>query len=120
MKRIKTLAVLAVIPLGACMSSNSSSPEPSDDQSASQVTIQGFRYDPNPLTVAAGTTIKWTNQDEILHTATAGTPDSPSADLFDGEMDGVGSSFETVIDDPGTYEYFCTRHNSMTATVIVE
>src|SRR6476469_8439335 len=39
---------------------------------AMAIDIKGFAFQPNPVHVAIGTTVTWTNQDEILHTVTSG------------------------------------------------
>lgn len=82
------------------------------------VSIKSFQYMPGEVTVAKGTTVQWTNQDQILHTATSGTPGAPSG-AFGGEMDGVGKTFSHQFNQPGEYAYYCTRHESMLGKVIV-
>ena len=62
----------------------------------------------------------WTNQDDILHTATSGPTPGTADGKFDGPMDGRGKSFSHVFDQPGRYPYFCNRHTSMTGTVVAE
>jgi plastocyanin len=75
---------------------------------------------PKDLMIKVGTKVTWTNQDQILHTATSGaTPGTPDG-KFDGPMDGVGQSFSFTFSEPGTYPYFCSRHTSMTGTVVVQ
>ena len=87
---------------------------------ASAVTVKQFQFMPAELTVKAGTNVTWTNQDDILHTATSGATPGTADGKFDGTMDGPGKSFSHVFDQPGRYPYFCNRHNSMTGTVVVE
>jgi len=82
------------------------------------VAVQGFLFQPDVIEVPAGTTVTWENADKILHTATAGEPGSPSG-LFDGQMDGAGTSFSHTFDAPGTVSFFCTRHLHMRGEVIV-
>jgi plastocyanin len=60
-----------------------------------------------------GTTVRWTNQDNVAHTTTAD----------DGSWDGSvssGGTFEFTFSSPGTFPYFCKIHPTMTATVTVE
>jgi plastocyanin len=84
------------------------------------VTVKQFQFMPAELVVKAGTTVTWTNQDDILHTATSGaTPGTPDGQ-FDGPMDGPGKSFSHTFGRPGRHPYFCNRHTSMTGTVVVE
>ena len=86
----------------------------------SAVTVKQFQFMPAELTVKVGTNVTWTNQDDILHTATSGATPGTADGKFDGPMDGRGTSFSHVFDQPGRYPYFCNRHNSMTGTVVVE
>jgi plastocyanin len=88
-------------------------------QGASQVRVEGFLFHPDRLTIAAGATVTWENRDEILHTATSGTPGAETG-LFDGEMGEQEATFAFTFDEPGTYAYFCTRHNHMRGTIVVE
>lgn len=85
---------------------------------ATAVTIKTFAYKPNPLKISVGTTVKWTNQDEILHTVTSGTRDKPDGQ-FDGKLDSVGSTFEHTFEKAGTFMYVCTIHPGMDGEVDV-
>jgi plastocyanin len=77
------------------------------------VTIADFAFAPPELTVAAGTTVTWTNEDWAPHTATAedGSFDS-------GRLD-QGDSLEQTFDEPGTFAYHCSFHPGMVGSVIV-
>lgn len=87
---------------------------------AAAVDVRQFRFMPAEITVAAGTTVTWTNRDDILHTATSGaTPGTPDG-RFDGPMEGQGQSFSHTFAQPGRFPYFCSRHTSMTGTVVVQ
>ena len=120
-------AVLLTLSLAACSSDKESSPTTSSMTSNEQesqgvgetVEIKLFDFQPPELNVSAGTTVKWTNQDDILHTVTSGERDSPDG-VFDGQLEGKGTSFSTTFDSPGTYPYHCTRHPGMDAVVVVE
>ncbi len=94
------------------------------------VNIHTFMFRPTPARVARGTTVRWTNRDQILHTVTAGTRDydptnsgSVTAEhktgQFDSPLDGVGKSFSYTFRTTGTYHYFCSRHPGMEADVEV-
>ena len=87
------------------------------------VTIKTFDFQPDPLTVEAGTTITFENQDSINHSVTPGTREQPEAELFDeGVMEAKGDTYELTLDEPGTYAYFCKFHpgEGMTAEIVVE
>ncbi len=90
----------------------------SDTPMVDAVSIKGFKFTPDDLTVPAGTTVTWTNDEDSLHTVTSGTPATPSG-LFDsGEID-TGVEFAYTFADAGTYPFFCARHDFMTGVVTV-
>jgi plastocyanin len=88
---------------------------PESAMASVQVDIANFAYDPDPVTVPAGGSITWTNQDSAPHTATA----TDRAVLQSGTLN-EGDSFTQAFETPGTYEYFCEFHANMSGTVIVE
>ncbi len=77
------------------------------------IDIMNFRFSPRTLTVAAGTTVTWTNRDDVPHTVA-------SVDKkFSSPMLDTDESFSRVFVEPGTYDYFCSMHPRMTGTVLV-
>ena len=78
------------------------------------VTISNFTFNPGSLTVAAGTSVTFTNGDGPSHTTTS------DDDVWDSGVLASGDDFEVVFADPGTFAYHCSIHPSMTATVTVE
>ena len=82
------------------------------------VDIPAIAFDPAEITVAAGTTVTWTNSDDLPHTVTKES--GPGADFDSGNLDPGGSEFEQTFDQPGTIEYVCTIHPGQAGTVIVE
>jgi plastocyanin len=78
------------------------------------VEIAEFQFEPEEITVPAGTSITFTNRDAAAHTATA---DDSS---FDTEELGKGDSARTTFNDPGTYPYYCRFHVFMKGSVVVE
>ena len=80
-------------------------------------------YDPDPVTVAPGSTVVWDNQDNALHTATSGDPTTAVPDgNFDSGMVGAMTQSQpiTMPSEPGEYAYFCTLHPYLTGTVTVQ
>lgn len=75
--------------------------------------IRGFAFVPQAITVTVGTTVRWTNYDSAPHTVTSRTG------LFDSGTLQRHNTFERRFDVPGTYDYYCTIHPSMTGTVNV-
>jgi plastocyanin len=82
------------------------------------VTIQTFQFRPTPVEVRAGTPVTWTNQDDILHTVTSGTPESRDR-RFEAPLDGKGASSTMTFTQAGIYPYFCDRHQSMRGEIRV-
>ena len=77
------------------------------------VHIANFAFVPATLTVAAGTTVRFVNDDQEAHTVTA-TGGSFNSEGIDG-----GASWSHPFAAPGRFEYFCALHPYMRATVIV-
>jgi plastocyanin len=85
-----------------------------DDKPATQVKIDNFVFSPNSLTVPAGSTIRWTNQDDIPHNIV-------SADKsFKSKVLDTDETFTYTFTKPGTYAYFCSIHPKMTGKVVVQ
>ena len=78
------------------------------------VTIDNFRFTPPEITVPAGTTIRWTNQDGPTHTVTSDT-----AGTFDSGNLATNASFSFTFSTPGTFPYHCAIHPTMLGKVIV-
>ena len=76
--------------------------------------VVSFGYNPNPITINVGDTIRWTNNSGIPHTVT-------SSGNWDSGSLTSGARFSEVFDSPGTFNYFCTIHGAgvMSATVVV-
>lgn len=122
--RIRSLVALTLLTgsLAACTSEPTADPSPSESEQttpAADVTIAQFRFQPSPLEASAGDLLTWVNADQILHTVTGGTPEEPDTSLLDGELPEVDATYAVTIDEPGTYPYFCSRHESMTGSVVV-
>jgi len=82
---------------------------------ASAVLIDNFTFNPQQLTVKAGTTVTWTNKDDIPHgIASANNAFSKSKALD------TDDSYSFTFTTPGTYAYFCYIHPHMTGTIVVE
>lgn len=86
-----------------------------------QIEINLFNFSEKEITVPAGTTVTWINNDGTQHSVTSGTPDdNPDGDgTFDSDFFEEGETFSMVFDKPGEYHYFCRRHSHMQAVVIV-
>src|SRR5207247_2501167 len=74
------------------------------------VNMSGFQFVPRDLTVNAGDTVTWVNQDFTGHDTTSGTNGVPSG-LWHSPLFGNGGSFSFPFNVPaGYYGYYCTPH----------
>jgi plastocyanin len=79
-----------------------------------EVTIDNFTFAPERSTVKAGTIVTWINRDDIPHTVTSATR------VFKSKALDTDDKFSFTFTTPGTYEYFCSLHPHMKATIVVE
>jgi amicyanin len=79
-----------------------------------QVKIDNFTFAPPSLTVKAGTTVTWRNEDDIPHTVASSTR------VFKSKALDTDDSFSFTLTEPGSYEYFCSLHPHMTGKIVVE
>ncbi len=83
-----------------------------------RVDLKTFQFTPDTLRVSVGTTVRWTNQDEIEHTVTAGLPSERDLS-FNAALAKKGATAERTFDRAGTFAYFCDRHQFMRGTITV-
>jgi plastocyanin len=83
---------------------------------ASEVKIDNFSFGPGTTTVAVGTTVTWTNRDDIPHTVVS--TDDPKA--FKSKVMDTDEKFSYTFAKPGTYPYFCSIHPKMTGKIVVQ
>jgi plastocyanin len=82
---------------------------------AAAVSIDNFTFNPQKLTVKAGTKVTWTNKDDIPHgIAATGNAFARSAAID------TDNTYSFTFTTPGAYQYFCYIHPHMTGTIVVE
>ena len=77
------------------------------------VSIVNRSYQPGSLTVGVGATVRWANNDDRIHTVTARDGG------FDSGIFDTGGSYSRSFATAGTFEYFCTVHPDMVASITV-
>src|SRR5271156_3008314 len=78
------------------------------------VKIDNFVFGPQTIKVPVGTTVTWTNSDDIPHT-------SVSTDgVFKSKVMDTDEKFSYTFSKAGTYPYYCTIHPKMTGQVVVQ
>jgi plastocyanin len=85
------------------------------DAAPGTVFIDNFIFNPKAVTVKAGTTVTWTNRDDIVH----GIASSNNAFKKSPAMD-TDDTFSFTFTTPGTYQYFCYLHPQMVGSIVVE
>ncbi len=83
-------------------------------QETADVKIDNFSFGPAALTVPVGTTITWTNRDDIPHTVVS------TEDVFKSKVLDTDEKFSFTFSKAGTYPYFCSIHPKMTGKIIVQ
>ena len=86
---------------------------PATNGTGNAVTIQNFAFNPSELTVSAGTTVTWTNNQGVTHTVTF---DDGSSDM---KIE-AGQTVEKTFNTAGEYPYHCAIHPSMKGKVIIK
>lgn len=78
-----------------------------------EVHIDNFVFQPPELKIKLGTTVTWTNRDDIPHTVV-------SAGKFRSKTLDTDDKFSFTFTDAGDYKYFCSLHPHMTGMIKVE
>jgi plastocyanin len=112
------VAIAALFALGRAVSVRASlagqGQSSQDHREEAKVTIDNFSFTPQEITVKAGATVTWVNQDDVPHTVASNDKKFKSKALD------TGDKFSFTFNDPGTYEYYCSVHPKMTAKVTVK
>jgi plastocyanin len=108
-KRAVAVAMLAGPVVGALLACRMVAAE-----EAKMVTIDNFTFSSKDLTVAVGSTVRWINHDDILHSVVAKSAAFRSKAL---DTDDV---YSFTFTSAGTFDYLCGQHPLMTGTIIVK
>ena len=80
-----------------------------------EVKIDNFSFGPATLAVPVGTTVTWTNRDDIPHTVVS--TDDPKT--FKSKVLDTDEKFSFTFSKAGDYPYFCSIHPKMTGKIVV-
>jgi plastocyanin len=83
--------------------------------SSAEVKIDNFSFGPTSITVPTGTTITWTNNDDVPHVIS-----SDDNKMFKSKALDTDDHFSFTFTKPGTYNYYCAIHPKMTAKIVVQ
>ena len=82
--------------------------------STGAVRIENFTFNSPLVTVRPGTTVTWTNNDDIPHTVVS------KSGLFKSKVLDTGDHFSFPFAKAGQFGYYCSLHPRMTGTIIVK
>lgn len=144
-RRWMTMAALVAtgaLALGACSSDgndsgdggNDKGPVPTegavDETGSTEVAVAARDnvFEPETVTVDAGTTVTWTNEGRNDHNIADASEAYTDATATPFEVEAVaftpGDQYTATLDEPGNYAYYCTLHGTptggMIGTIIVE
>ncbi len=102
--------ILLFLSLSQSTVANAEPPAPTP----AQVKIDNFSFGPQTLTVPVGTTVTWTNRDDIPHTIVS------TDGVFKSKVRDTDETFSYTFTKAGTYTYFCSVHPKMTGKIIVQ
>jgi plastocyanin len=108
---LATPVVIATLLLFAGSSRVTANDQPA---AANAVKIDNFVFGPQTITVPVGTTVTWTNSDDIPHTAVS------TDGVFKSKVMDTDEKFSYTFTKAGTYSYFCSIHPKMTGQVVVK
>jgi plastocyanin len=106
--------VLGIVALGVGQKSLAASPQ--EKKPTTEVTIDNFSFGPKALTVQVGTTVTWTNRDDIPHTVVS----TDDLKTFKSKVLDTDEKFSFTFSKAGSYPYFCSIHPKMTGKIIVQ
>lgn len=111
--RTRALIVASALLTGLAVGLHGAPAPPAAAAATSSVAIANFAFVSDPITISAGDTVTWTNDDSAVHDVM-----STNGDWGSGVM-ATGVSFSHTFTDAGTYTYLCSLHPYMTGTVVV-
>jgi plastocyanin len=113
--RLFLAAIAFAVVLAGCGSGDGQASSGSSTGGASAVKIADYLYKPADITVPKGTTVKFTNEDSTPHTAT-----SREAGVFESGSIDTGKSASVMLEETGSFAYYCLFHPFMKGTITVE
>ncbi len=94
-----------------------------ESRKANEIWFQGGQVQPKTLTVTAGTTVIWTNKDDVSHSVDSGTFMNPTSEFPQSPNLGKNQSYSHAFGQAGTFNYYCVRHQTRQSehgTIVVQ
>lgn len=113
-----TVSLMTFLLIFGCSKDSNDEPEPQPAPGTggrtAEVVIQNMAFGPASLTVARGTTVTWTNNENMTHTVTADNNSFSSPNI------NYLGTYSRTFNDAGTFPYHCTPHPQMKGTIVVQ
>ena len=106
------MSIMIAMLLLAASPSVKASDQPSGPNA--EVKIDNFSFAPETVKVSVGTTVTWTNRDDIPHTVVS------TDGVFKSKVQDTDEKFSYTFTKAGTYSYYCSVHPKMTGKVVVQ
>ena len=102
------------IVVGGSKSSGGGGSSSTAPATSASVSMAGRSFSPSTVTIAAGGSVTFNNNDDRAHTVTA------TDGAFDSGTISEGGSWKRTFKGAGTFSYLCALHPEMTGTVVVK
>ena len=115
-KNVWIAGVVMPVVIAMLLCAGSSRVTATDQPSAANATVKidNFVFGAEAITVPVGTTVTWTNSDDIPHTAVS------TDGVFKSKVMDTDEKFSYTFTKAGTYTYYCSVHPKMTGQVVVK
>ena len=112
-KRIIPIALIAIITAIFMMSCFSNKPDNKDNAGNYTITMNNSAFSPNSLTIVAGSTVTWMNDDNVIHAVITADNSIKTGDIA------PTTSYSITFNTVRTYNYYDSHNSNMTGTLIV-
>lgn len=111
--RLGVAAIILLVVMAAGRMTNSAVAQ-TQGPAETAIKIDNFVFTPNVVTLSVGSTVRWTNKDDIPHNVVS------EDKSFKSKVMDTDEQFSITFTKPGTYTYFCSIHPKMTGKIIVQ
>jgi plastocyanin len=113
--RLNALAIgAAVVTMTTMYGTSAHAGQSNPPAKAVAIEIDNFKFGVVSIDVAVGTTVTWTNRDDVPHTVVSVKKVFKSPPLDTDEK------FSYTFNEAGTFEYYCSLHPRMTGAIVVK
>ena len=112
--RVLSIAAAVCLLLAACSEPAATAGSTTANTQNATVEIANLAFTPASVTITAGSTVTWTNNDTVPHLVSFGDQGPQSSEVID-----PGGTFSAIFEEAGSFSYVCTLHPGMSGVVEV-